>query len=271
MKISERASRALLPVLLLILLESGFSPAAASPWPRRNGELFLATRTAYFLATADEPLAAGSGAARFERFDSDNYFEFGLTRAMTLGGKAVYGTSTWFDGVNGGAASGFSEIEGFAQYEVSRGANSALSVKLAVAAPRRLVTGARPELANDGVDTELRALYGRNIMTRPVKIFAAAEAGYRRRFGQAADQMRAEALVGVEPAARLLLLFEIHSTLSLRNEGAAGADYDVLKLQPSLVWRLTPRFSLQGGLAHETAARNLLAGDTFFVGLWSFF
>jgi hypothetical protein len=247
------------------------APARASAWAREAGELFVSSRADFFRATADAPQAPGLAAPRFERFDSDTYTEYGLSRAITIGGKALYGTSVFFDGAATSSASGFSEFEGFVQIEAQRGERSALSFRLSGAAPTSFRTGARPDLVSDGADLEARVLYGRNIALRPVKVFASLEAGYRKRFGAAADQIRADALVGIEPTGRLLMLVEVLSTTSLRNEAPGGADFDVLKIQPSAVWRASRRLTLQVGVTHETAGRNLLLGNTYFIGLWSAF
>lgn len=247
------------------------SLAGASPWARDGGRLFVATRANYFLAKADTPLPGATDVARFERFDTDTYAEFGIGRRTTIGGKVIYGTSTYYDGINVSAGSGFSEFEGLVQRELWRNSTDVLSLRLAGGSTAGLDDAGRPGLVSDGIDVELRVLYGRNLASRPFKIFTAAEAGYRRRFGDGADQIRADILVGAEPLKRALVLVEALSATSLRNEAAGGADYDVVKLQPSLVLRVTRRWSLQGGMTKEAWGRNLLTGDTYFISLWSAF
>ncbi len=244
--------------------------ASASPWGREPGRLFLSTRADYFLARAeaDDPMATGP--IRFERYETNNYAELGVGWKTTIGAKAVYGSSTFFDGFSAFSASGFSEIEAFAQREILRSSSHVLALRLAGAAPVRFSTGVRPDSASDGADIEARIVYGRNLMARPIKMFATGEVGYRRRFGSGADQIRADFLVGVEPSRRILALVDLFSTVSI---GAAtgGADYDVIKVQPSLVWRTTKRWSLQAGVTHEAWGRNLLLGDTYFLSLWTQF
>ena len=247
------------------------SPSHASPWARADGEIFLSTRADYFIAQEDPPSGSGLAPSRFQRFETNSYAEYGLTRTLTIGGKIAYGTSTYSDSYSAGSESGFSEIEGFGQYEIFRGRRSVLSVKLTGAAPAGLNAGARPELVANGAAAELRALYGRNLFSKPCKIFAGVEAGYRKRFGDDADQIRADALVGAEPAKNILLLIEALSSTSMRNEAGDGADYDVVKLQPSAVWRFSRRFSLQAGVTHEIGGRNLVLGDTYFLSFWTIF
>ena len=258
----------LLSSLLLSALWLCFRPACASPWGRETGDLLIITRAAYF--KADTPSADGTP-GQFERLESDTYVELGVTPAVTVGGKAIYGT-TWTTrpGANE-RASGFSEIEVFIQHRVFAGAKDVGAVRLAASRPSNFESGARTALQADGADMDISFLYGRNLAAAPVKVFATAEAGYRKRFSDASDQARFQASLGVEPGARWLLLADAFGTLSLSNEENAGADFDVLKLQPSVVWRPTRRWGFQAGLTEEVAGRNIALGRTIFLSFWSAF
>lgn len=245
--------------------------AEASPWPRDKGRLFVATKANFFASTGEEALPLALEPPRFERFDSDFYGEYGLSKRLTLGTKVVYGHATFFDGFTRTSVDGVAEIEASLQYAVFRGSHDALSVKVTGITPTRFEEGGRPGVFSDGVDAELRALYGRTLLDGPFKIYVTAEAAYRRRFGDGADQARADVLVGLEPTERVLILLEAQSRFSLRNEDPGGADYDVLLLQPSLVWRAARRWAIQAGATHETAGRNLDRGTGFFLSLWTEF
>src|SRR5690606_4149672 len=106
---------------------------------------------------------------------------------------------------------------------------------------------------DEGADVELAGLYGRNVIFEPVKVFAAAEVGYRKRFGDSADVLRSHTTVGVEPGRHWVFLVESFSTLSLRNEDFGGADYDIVKIQPSLIYRFNRRWAVQAGMNEEVA------------------
>ncbi len=245
--------------------------ADASPWPRDKGRLFVATKANTFKSTSAETPPGAAGAPFFRRIDGDVYAEYGLFRNVTLGAKVVYGDATFHDGFSESQVSGVAEIEGSLQYTIFNGKGGALSVKATGITPTRFEQGGRPGVFSDGVDAELRALYGRNLLGEPVKVYATAEAAYRRRFGAGADQLRGDALVGIEPFSRLLILLEAQSRFSLRNERPGGADYDVLILQPSLVLRQRRRWAVQGGVSYEAAGRNLDRGIGYFISLWTEF
>jgi len=226
----------------------------------------------YFRATLpDIVIPGGVLEDRFERIESNFYVEYGLTRKTTMGAKALYGTSWQTRGATTETASGFSEIEGFVQRQVFRTSAHVGAVKLMAARPSDFSSGVRSGLQSDGFDLEAQFGYGRTVKTEPFKVFITGAAGYRRRFGDAADQIRLNASIGVEPSKRFLFLIESFSTISVRNHDAFGADYDIVKIQPSIVWRISPRFSAQAGLSEEVAGRNLALGRTFFIGLWTRF
>jgi hypothetical protein len=267
----SRGSRHALAAVLLGFAGLTAAPAGASPWVRDRGRLFISTRSDYFTAHASEPLPGAAAPARFERFDTNTYAELGVFPRLMIGGKVAYGTATYDDGVNASVGAGFSEFEGFVQGEIWRNDRDVFALRLAGGSTAGLDDGGRPGLVSNGADTELRALYGRNIAIRPFKMFAAAEAGYRRRWGDGADQARIDLLFGAEPIDDVLVLIEAFGTVSIRNEEMGGADYDVVKIQPSIGWRITRRWILQGGVTHEAWGRNLLTGNAYFIGLWTTF
>ncbi|WDI30023.1 hypothetical protein PUV54_08635 [Hyphococcus flavus] len=256
-------------MLALFLAPSGSN---ASPWARPDGELLIISRGEYF-STHLDPIETPQGIidARFDRFESNTYLEYGLTKDITIGGKALYGTSWLRRGIETDAASGFSEIEAFAQYQLLRDARHAASVRISAGKPARFLSGARTFLQGNGIDVEIAALYGRDLVLEPVKIFSAIETGYRKRFSNSADQIKSQATIGIEPIDNLLFLFEGFSTFSLRNEINDGTDYDIVKLQPSLVYQISNHWSLQAGVTEEISGRNLELGRTYFIGFWSKF
>jgi hypothetical protein len=246
------------------------APAQASPWPRDAGRLFTSTRADNF--RAERPTEADAlGPRRLERQQANVYAEYGLDPNTTLAAKIVYGTIAYFDGYESFAAEGVSEIEIAVQRRLLQRRNDVLSARLAGAAPSRFETGARPDMTSDGYDIEARLLYGRNVAPGRVKTFAGVEAAYRRRFGDGADQIRLDFTLGVEPSARLLLLIETFAVKSVGAAAPGGADYDVIRLQPSAAWRFSPRWAVQLGASREIAGRNLLRGDAWFLGLWTSF
>lgn len=250
----------------------GAGAAQASPWPRPDDEILIVSRADYFESDLGELSVSGEPVeGRFQRIESNTYAEFGLTEDLTVGGKVFYGTSWLTRGADVETASGFTEIEGFAHYQVFKSGRHVGSVKMAAGLPASFKSGARPELQSNGVDVELAALYARELVLSPVRIYAAAEIGYRKRFSASADQARLVTTLGAEPSERWLILLDTYSVKSVENERAGGADFDIVKIQPSLVWRATRRFHVQAGVTEEIAGRNIALGRTYFLGVWTRF
>lgn len=237
--------------------------AEASPWNRADGGLFVASRIDYFRSST--PISA------YSRVDSDTYLEWGLTERWMAGGKTAYGTAFITNANGTSTTAGFRESEVFFQRQVQRAKHSATAFRVAGVWSGDQTQGARPGDAIGGFDVDVRALHGRDVLLQPFKVFVAAEAGYRRRFSGAGDQIRTEALVGLEPSRRLLVLLEGQSIVSLRNNELGFDDFDLFKAQASVVWRATKRWALVAGARTEFAARNIEPGDAVTLGLWSEF
>lgn len=260
-------------LLTALLLSFALSAAAgASPWTRADNELLIISRTDYFKADL-QPVNTPDGFvnSQFQRIESNTYAEFGLTNDVMVGAKAVYGATWLTRGADTETATGFSEVEGFGQYQFLRSGRDAGSVRIAAALPSNFSSGVRPALQADGVDIDISALYGRNLYNSDFKVFSSIEGGFRKRTGEAADHIRLQSTLGIEPGAQWLFLLETFATVSLRNEDLGGADFDVVRIQPSILWRFSNRWGLQAGAAEEIAGRNIALGRTFFIGLWSRF
>lgn len=237
--------------------------AQASPWNRADGQLFVSTTANYYWSSTET--------SRYERIDSDTYLEFGVTPDWMAGGRVSYGQSFTQFSTGSTNDSGLNEAEFYVQRQFQRGEHSATSAKFSVVRSGGLSTDAQTGAASPNMEFEARVLHGRDVLLEPIKIFATAEAGYRRRFGGDADQIRAEALVGFEPSRDWLLLIEAQSITSLKNEAPGFADYDLYKGQASIVWRKHRRWSVIAGARREFASRNIASGTAFFAGLWSEF
>lgn len=246
--------------------------AAASPWVQAEKRLLLISRTDHFKADLGQVEIDGVWLeSNFERIDAQTYIEYGLTQNIMVGGKAIYGTSWLRRGHDIETANGFSELEAFGQLQIFRGIKSVGSARIGLSRPSNFSSGARPALQSDGIDIDASFLYGRNLTSGKFKLFSTLEAGFRKRTGDAADQIRLHSTLGLEPGDRWLVLVESFSTTSLGNNENGGADFDIVKIQPSILWRLSPRFGFQLGATQEVTGRNIALGRSFFFGIWSRF
>jgi len=245
------------------LAAGALAPAFASPWNRTNGGVFVSTKIDYF--------ASSTAVSRYRRLDTDNYLEWGATSRLMAGGKLLYGQAWSDDALSSTSASGVSEAAGFIQAQLLRTRASAFALKVAGGVEGDAFAGARPGAADGGGYIDARLLFGQDIIAAPVKIFAAAEAGYRARIGASASQWRLDGQIGVSPASRLLVLAGADAIVATGSADPGGDDYDVVKLSASAVWRFSTRYSLIAGVRKEVAARNIEPGRSVFLGLWTEF
>lgn len=243
--------------------------ALASPWGQPPGDFFVSNRIAYLVAKAPQPAADATGSVRLAKTETDLYAEAGLRGGFTAGGKVVYGSFEYFDGYESSAGDGFTEGEIFLQKTLLRSPRHVLALRVAGGGEARRRFAGRPQSGGGGA-AEIAALYGRTFAARPFNIFASAEAGYRRRFGASGDQVRGDLSVGVGRGPALLLV-SARSTTSIGAARAGTSNYDLLKLEAALVWRVSKRWSVQAGAVHEAAGDGVVRGDQAFLGLWSRF
>ncbi|MEL7486545.1 MAG: hypothetical protein AAGJ87_04910 [Pseudomonadota bacterium] len=268
-------TRSLIRTLACILgsgLVGVWDTAVASAWGRRGGDLFVLTRTDYFRARGDFLASSpGDDTDLFQRLEANFYAEYGVTDAFTVGGKLIYGVSRASNAVETVDAAGVTVAEAFAQHQLWKGDYDVGAARIGVILPASFDSGVRQELAADGVDTEFRFLYGRSLAQTPFPVYANVETAFRRRFGDAADQAIADITLGAEPIDGVLLLLQSFNTVSARNNEDGGADFDVYRIQPSIVFRHNRRWAIEAGFIHEFAGRNFDRGNTAFIGVWSNF
>jgi hypothetical protein len=239
------------------------APAAASPWNRADGALFISTRVDYFVSK--------TLANEYQRLDTDTYLEWGATPRLMLGGKAIYGQSWTEDSASVAQEGSITEAAIFAQRQISRSASHAFAVKLAAGTEGADIAGGRTGVTNASEFIDARLLYGRDISPAPLKLFATAEAGFRKRFDDLPDQWRAEAQFGIEPTDRILILLGAEAILSAGGADLAPGDYDLAKAGVSLVFKATRRMRVSAGARKEFGLRDISDGRGFHIGLWTEF
>ena len=246
--------------------------AEASAWNRKNGELLAISSTSYFNADLT-PVETPSGTltSRFERIDSGLYAEYGITDRLMLTANAVYGTRWLRRGFETETENGFSEIGLHLQRQLVRNNRGAIAIRAGASLPADFAAGARPGLASDGVDVSFGVLAGLDTSIGKTPIFFTNDISYIRRTSFASDQIRVDSALGIKFTKRVHLLINQFTTVSVSNEKVGGADFDVVKLQPSLVLNLSPRWSIQAAYTYETATRNLAPGNAAILSFWTRF
>lgn len=252
----------LLPALLL--LSSG---PAFGAWTQPKGEgLAILTFGHYEAEETFDRTGERHEMARFAKQELRAYMVYGLTDRLTLG---VEPTLRRVRTAYAPPKSGWAEGDLFARYRLWQAGEAVLSAQGLVKIPSSDERLTEPGRETRDIDAEGRVLFGSNLALLGLPAFGVAEVAYRRRFGAAADEMRADFTLGLRPWHRWMLLAQSFNIVSMRNPDTPDApDFDQYKAQGSVVYELTPRIGLQIGAFTEYAGRNVGAGRSAFLALW---
>lgn len=232
--------------------------AAAGAWTQPPGAGFLSVGANYY---ATDP-------GTYEEVASALYVEYGAFEAVTLGGALETSAPV---GVSSGQE-GDLTITGFARFRLYQGPQGdPFSAQAGVTLPLGDVVDTGQAQLDRERDIDLRLLYGRGFGTDWGDAFIDAQAGLRLRLEDSADEIRLDLTAGLRPAGDWLLLAQAFGTLGLRNADPFGDDFDVLKLAPSVGYRITDGAMVVLGVEREVAGRNIDLGTRFKLAVWTTF
>lgn len=246
----------------LLLLQA--AQAEAGAWTRAPGETFLSVSSSTYRTDDDS----------YEEIYTALYAEHGLREGMTLGGALELSQPT-------GPAAALEDrltLSGFARFRLREGAaGDPVSVQIgAIYAGGGFDEGVPLQRESDGLDIDLRGLYGRGFATGWGDAFLDAQAAFRVRTGDPADELRLDLTLGLRPEAewlgdRWLLMAQSFGVLGLRNEAEGGDGYDSLKLAPSIGYRIGPGLMVGLGAERDVAGRGVEPGLRVKAFMWKEF
>ncbi len=236
-------------------------PAGAGAWTQAPG--------ASFIALSNSTYGADDGG--YEEIYASIYAEHGFREGITLGGALELTTPT-------GRAAPLDDTltaSAFARFRLRVGAaGDPVSVQIgALYEGGGVEAGAPLQRAGDGLDIDLRGLYGRGFPTALGDAYFDAQAAFRIRTGDPADELRLDLTLGLRPEApwlgeNWLVVAQSFGVLSLRNEAEGRDGFDSLKLAPSLAYRIGPGLTAGVGAEREIAGRNIDKGLRLKAFVW---
>jgi hypothetical protein len=227
---------------------------------------------------AGDPLPFGY-AGRFRQVTFSPYLEYGLTPRNTLIVNASVPFLNFSNSFSTESSAGLGDVE----LALKRRLNAvespwALSSQFTVLFPA-YPASRNPAPGNHNLDLEGRILAGRGLTLAQHHAFCDLELAYRYRNGAPADQVRADATVGIDATRWLMLMGQFFAIKGLRNgeplavttNPNAQSDFDLYKYQPSLVFKLGRGTRLQTGWNSAFSGRNTGTGHTAVLALWKTF
>ncbi len=257
----------------LVLAAMGLASrhAVGGAWPLREGAWQIITQMTPYEAKISgfDPGGRQAGSGTYDRIEYSSLVEYGLTPQTTIGVQAR-AQSIWQDaGAVQGEAHGLAELNVFARQTLYRGDWDAYALQAQIGIPGFQWGDENPAVAEPNLHAEFRALYGRGFeLPGGWTGFGEVQAAFRYRAGLPADEVRLDVTLGLRPLPDWMLLAQQFSTFGLKNNEPMGADYDIHRLQLSIVHDLTPSVSLQLGAFREYAGRNTALGNAVIAALW---
>ncbi len=200
----------------------------------------------------------------YDKFELGAYIEYGLTDWLTLIASPAYDSIKQPPPAVSYEGPGESEIG--ARIGLYHSEAWAVSVEAGLRTPGASLNDAlAPFQPRRAGSVDFRALVGRNFEIAGMPGFAEAQAGYRFYAQNQPGEFRIDLTLGLRPAPQCLALLQSFSSIS-NGSGGGFKHSSWHKLQPSLVYDLSPQWSLQLGgfvtVAGVNAGRELgpLAG-----------
>lgn len=254
-------------------------PAAlhAAAWPQGKGRgQVIDTLSLY---TTDTYFGPSSGyryripQLPFAKLENSVYAEYGWSDAMTIGLNTSYQYNR-LDSTPSVNSNGLSDTQLFVRQMLWKGEGRVVSVQPMVKLPSPWSDDPLLPTSTQGVDAELRLLYGEGFELWGLPHFYNSEIAYRQRMSDASNEWHFDETLGLRMTPGVMLLFQAFVTVSEGGPGASGfavvnsSDYDLAKGQFSVVTKITDALSLQIGAFDHTYGRNTGAGGGLFLSLW---
>jgi hypothetical protein len=256
--------------LLIALIEAGPMPrtALAGAWlaPEGHGQIVV-TGTASSASKAFDSSGDLQSTPRYTKTELQALMEYGVTDWLTtiaMPSLQHVDIAAPIDAQR----TGLGNSEFGARARVMQDANWVLSAQGTVRVPGTGDTNNPAAVGYTGFDFDLRALYGVSFALGGLPAFADIQLAQRFRTGGPPDEARLDLTLGVRAARQWLLLLQQFNVISEGSGRAPFTSNNYHKLQFSVVYDVTPRWSVQGGAFTTFAGRNALQENGVLTGVW---
>jgi hypothetical protein len=276
-----RAHHARLLLLLSLLLAPGLAVRTdAGPWtPERGHGQVIFTGNWYetqesFDQDGDKQRYEFDG--RFTKRELNPYIEFGLTDRLALIGNLFFSRQAFDNSFGRLETTGPGDTEIGLRYRLNgTSAPVIVAVQGLVKVPTADTDG-EVALGNGQADIEMRLAIGGSVGGGQHPPFWNVDAGFRRRNGDPADEVRVDATFGAYLHPRIMLMAQGAAIVGMQNARTADdlgnptltPDYDLYRAQGSVVVQVARRLRLQGGAFAHVAGRNTGAGAGIIASAW---
>jgi protein XagA len=201
----------------------------------------------------------------YRKFELGTYIEYGLTDWLTLVASPSY--DRIHNPPPGQSYIGLGESEIAARVGLYRADTSVLSFQAGLRSPGgSFADSLGPFAVRRAASLDVRGLIGRNVVVAGMEGFVEAQAGYRFYAAGQPGEWRIDLTIGLRPLPRLLVMLQSYT--SIVNGSLQFGHVSWTKLQPSLVYDISPQWSVQIGGFVTVAGINAGRELGPMAGVW---
>ena len=270
--------RVVVSTVLALGVSSGV--ASAGPWtPARGHGQVIFGWTLYrtgeeFSDARDRESFRNDG--EFSKSEINPYFETGITDRLALVGSFFASDQAYHNTFGHLDNHGLGDTELGLRYRLT---GTDRPVIVAVQGGTKLATGKTGgaiALTNGQTDVEGRVLLGGSFGRSERPPFWNVDAGYRFRASDPADELRVDATIGAYLSRRVMLIGQADTITGMQNADPRARelnptltpDYDLYRLQGSVVVRVASRVRAQAGGFVHAWGRSTGAGGGIIASVW---
>jgi hypothetical protein len=253
-----------------LLLSAALLPQAAKAgaWlmPEGGGQVVV-TGTASTATKAFDSAGHLQSTPRYSKTELQALMEYGVTDWLTA---IAIPTLQHVDigSPTDAKRTGFGNSEFGARGRIMQESAWVLSAQGTVRVPGTGDTANPAAVGYTGFDVDLRVLYGASFALGGMPAFFDAQLAQRFRTGGPPSEARLDLTFGLRTAQQWLVLVQQFNVTSEGSGSAPFTSYNYHKLQLSVIYDLTPHWSLQGGAFTTFAGRNALQENGLITGVW---
>lgn len=254
-------------------------PAYAGAWlqPKGRGQIIL--NSLYYTSDSRyDDYGFRQPQSTYQKYEINPYIEYGLYEELTIGANLSL-QSVAQDNARGISqkTTALGDSEFFVRTPVWQNKKLFISAAPMIKIPSPSSSNDTPRVGSSYPDLALGLSLGSHFHAYGRKHFVDVGYTYRHRLGKPLDQMQLSTTIGLSITDRWSLLSQAFTTtrtstpISPSFTQSASDDYDLLKLQISVVYRFTDRTSFQFGAFGDVAGRNVGIGRGTLFSVWRTF
>jgi hypothetical protein len=265
---------------LLFLAPLYASPAYAGAWTQAAGQgQIILTGSYYDTDHYFDNAGHKQKQSTYSQYAASPYVEYGLWDGLTVGTNLtfqhVHQASAPF--APGQTNTGLGDSEFFVRQRLWQGSGLVVSAQPMIKLPALESSTAAPRLGGDSMDAGLGLSGGYGFSAYGRNHFVDLDTQYRYRFGSPGNQVNLAGTLGIGLLQNLMLMpqaFLTYRTSAPANAlftQSSGDDYNLIKLELSLVYQWREDISLQAGAFSAITGRNTGTGTGGLFALWKSF